>query len=112
MQKIKIVFALAAIAALTLAAVGLAAAQIIQNQTLTGTEASPNGAVPNQGFWGWIGRCFGYRAAEPYEGQYVAPPAAVTNGTVPQLAPYQPYQGGYGYNNGYGYGYGPCWARW
>ena len=104
MQKTKIIIALAAIAALTLAAVGLAAAQVAQNQNFAATEAPQNGAVPNPGFWGWIGNCFGYKAAEPYQDQYVAPPAGV-NPTGPE-----PYQGGYGYSNGYGYGYGPCWA--
>ena len=109
MQKTKIIIAIAAVAALTLAAVGLAAAQITQNQTqtYTGTEAPQNGAAPNQGFWGWIGNCFGYRTAEPYQGQYVAPPVGTTNGTVPQPAPYQPYQGNYRYGNGYG-----CLGGW
>ena len=60
MQKTKLIIALAAVAALTLAAVGLAAAQIAQNQTFTGTEAPQNGAVPNQGFWGWIATVNGY----------------------------------------------------
>ena len=98
MQKTKIIIALAAIAALTLAAVGLAAAQVAQNQNFAATETPQNGVAPNPGFWGWIGNCFGYRTAEPYQGQYVAPPAGV-NPTAP--APYQ---------DGYGYGYGPCWA--
>ena len=94
MQRTKIVIALVAVAALTLALVGLAAAQISTNQT------NPN-TVPAEGFWGWIGNCFGYRTAEPYQGQYVAPPVA-------DNAPAQePYQNGYGY--AYGYGYGPCW---
>jgi len=87
MQKTKIVIALAAVAALTLALVGLAAAQVSQNQTYTNT--APNSQVPNNDFWGWVGNCFGYRAAQ-------GPPAEV-DATVPA-----PYQGGYGY--------GPCWA--
>ncbi len=96
MQRTKIVIALAAVAALTLALVGLAAAQTAQNQNYT--NATPNSQAPNDGFWGWIGNCFGYRAAQGYQGQYVSPPAGV-NATAP--APYQA---------GYGYGYGPCWA--
>ena len=98
----KILIALVAVAALALAAVGLAAAQIAQNQTQLGPAADPN-TVPAEGFWGWIGNCFGYRTSEPYQGQYAAPPTA---DNVPAPAP---YQNGYGY--AYGYGYGPCWAR-
>ena len=96
----KIIIALVAVTALALAAVGLATAQIAQNQTVPGADSN---VVPAEGFWGWIGNCFGYRAAEPYQGQYVAPPVA-DNVPVPA-----PYQNGYGY--AYGYGYGPCWAR-
>ncbi len=79
----KVIIALVAVTALALAAVGLAAAQIAQNQTVPG--ADPN-TVPAEGFWGWIGNCFGYRAAEPYQGQYVAPPTA---DNVPAQEPYK-----------------------
>ena len=96
MQKTKIIIALVATAALTLALIGLAAAQISTNQP------SPNTA-PNDGIWSWIGNCFGYRANQAYDNQYVAPQAP-TDGSVPAPAP---FQGDYGY----GYGYGPCWAR-
>jgi hypothetical protein len=105
MQKTKIAIALIAVAALTLVAVGLASAQIGANQTYTGT--TPNQAT-NNGFWGWLGNCFGYRTNQAYTGQYAAPPAP-TDGSVPTPEPYQPYQDNYGYD--YGYGYGPCWAR-
>ncbi len=98
----KVIIALVAVTALALAAVGLAAAQIAQNQTQIVPGADPN-TVPAEGFWGWIGNCFGYRTAEPNQGQYVVPPA-VSDGQAPA-----PYQNGYGYANGYGYG--PCWAR-
>ncbi len=98
MQKTKIVIALVAVSALTLALVGLAAAQISTNQTNPET-------VPNDGFWGWIGNCFGYGANHAYANQYSAPQAP-TGGSVPAPAP---IQGGYG--NAYGYGYSPCWAR-
>ncbi len=50
MTNTKIIFALVAVAALTLAAFGVAAAQIGQNQTVLGEP--PNTAVPTQGFWG------------------------------------------------------------
>jgi len=110
MNTTKTVIALVAVAALTLVAVGLASAQIAANQTYTGTSTDPSTGVPNPGFWGWIGSCFGLRTAQPYYGSpYVAPPA-VANSSVLAPAPYQsyePYQGGY-YGNGYGYGYGSC----
>jgi hypothetical protein len=109
MQKTKISIALIAVAALTLVAVGLASAQLQANQPYNGTT-SPNQAAPNNGFWGWLGNCFGYGTNQAYASQYAAPPAP-TDGSVPTpepYRPYQPYQGSYGY--GYGYGYGPCWA--
>jgi len=103
MSKIKIVIALVAIATLTLVVVGLVSAQVAASQTIPG--ATPNTAAPNGGFFGWIGRCFGFRTAQPY---YSANPNIApqlpTNTSIP--APYTPYQG----SNGYGYG--PCWARW
>ncbi len=95
MTNTKIVIAILAIAALALTVVGVAVAQ---NQFYT--NAAPNTQTSNNGFWGWIGSCFGLRDAQGSEGQYVAPPTGVD-------AP-APIQGGYGYN----YGYGPCWAGW
>ncbi len=100
MQKTKIVIALAAITALTLVAFGVASAQLATNQPDTTTNPS---TTPNNGFLGWIGNCFGLRANQAYSNGYVAP-QALTDGSVPALAP---YQGGYGN----GYGYEPCWAR-
>ena len=101
MNRTKIIVALVAVAALTLVVVGLASAQIGVNQTYTG--ATPSTAAPNGGFFGWIGSCFGLRSSQPYYGSPYVAPQTPTNSSVP--APYQPYQGGYGY------GYGPCWAR-
>ena len=104
MQKTKIIIALVAIAAITLTIVGLASAQISANQNYTNPITTPNPVAPNNGFWGWIGNCFGLRSNQPYPNQYITPQAPA-NTTVP--APYQPYQGGY-----YGYGYGRCRAGW
>ena len=103
MVNTKIVIALAAIAALTLAVVGLAAAQMAQNQTYA--DESPYPQAPNNGFWNWIGSCFGL-GAQPYYGNPYVAPQGPANTTAPQ--PYAPYQSGY---YGYGYGYGSCWAR-
>jgi len=59
MSKTKIVIALVAIAALTLVIVGLASAQIAESQTYAGT--TPSSAASGGGFFGWMGRCFGFR---------------------------------------------------
>ncbi len=93
MQKTKIIIVLVAVAFLTLTIVGLASAQISASQTYGGTNA-------NNGFWGWMGNCFGLRNNQQSANQYVAPPIS-TNNPVP--AP----------NQGYGntFGFGPCWAR-
>jgi hypothetical protein len=107
MNNTKIIIALVAIAALTLAAVGFVAAQIAANQIYTNTNTGLRTTSPNDGgFWGWIGSCFGIRTSQPYNYQYVAPPP-VTNSSVP--TPYQPYEP---YQGGYGYGYGPCMGGW
>ena len=96
MQRTKIIIALVAVAALTLVVVGFASAQIASIQSDITASPSP---APN-GFWGWLGNCFGYGANQAYNNVYVAPQAP-TDGSVPAPAP---YQGSYGY----GYGYGSC----
>ncbi len=112
MSKTKIAIALVALGAIAIVAVGLASAQLSANQTYT--DPATGTTVPyNGGFFGWLGRCFGYGPAQQYyaANPYLAPQAPTANGTVPTPAPYTPYapyQSGYGY----GYGYGPCWARW
>jgi hypothetical protein len=98
MSKTKIVIALAAIAALALVIVGLASAQIAPNPTYLGTN--PNTAAPNGGFFGWMGRCFGFGNSQSYGNQNIAPQVPPSAGSVPA-----PNQGSYDY------GYGPCWAR-
>jgi hypothetical protein len=92
MSKTKIIIALVAVAVLTLTIVGLATAQITANQPYTATGS-------NNGFWGWMGRCFGFANDQPNANPYVVPPTA--NSPVPT-----PNQG-----NGNYYGFGPCWAR-
>lgn len=107
MTNAKIIIAIAAIAALTLAVVGLAAAQIVQNQIYTSTQT--NAQSPNTGFWGWIGNCFGWRTTAPQTANQQVPigPVQPTQPTEPNATvPPVPNQ------NGNYYGYGPCWAYW
>ena len=100
MQRTKIIIALVSVAALTLVAFGLASAQLATNQPYITTSPS---TTQNNGFWSWVGNCFGYGQNQAYTGQNVAPQAP-TDGSVPTPAPNQG-------NYGYGYDYGPCWAR-
>src|SRR5665648_1139871 len=100
MSKTKIVIVLVAIAALTLVIVGLASAQIAASQTYAG--ATPSATASSGGFFGWMGRCFGFGNSQPNGNQNIAPQVPPTTGSVPA-----PNQNGYGIGNGYG----PCWAR-
>ena len=106
MRKTKKLLVLVVIAAIALVIVGLASAQIAGYQSATtNPTAAPNGA-PSSGFWGWVGRCFGFSTNQPYTNPYLAPvQPAPTNTSIP--VPAVPYQGSYSY----GYGYSPCWAR-
>src|SRR5665648_562804 len=97
MSKTKIVIVLVAIAALTLVIVGLASAQIAASQTYAG--ATPSATASSGGFFGWMGRCFGFGNSQPNGNQNVAPQIPPTTSSVPA-----PNQG----SNGYGYGYRPC----
>ena len=103
MSKTKIAIALIALGAVAIAAIGLASAQLAANQTYT-DPATGTTAPYNGGFFGWLGRCFGFGPAQTYYGNPYAAPQQPANSS--QAAPYTSYQGGYGY------GYGPCWARW
>ena len=107
MTSAKMIIAISAIVVLTLSVVGLAAAQIVQNQFYTRTQT--NVQSPNTGFWGWIGNCFGWRTTTPQTINQQVPlsPVQPTQPVEPNV-PTVPNQGGYGY----GYGYGPCWAYW
>jgi hypothetical protein len=93
MQKVKIIIALVAVALLTFTIVGLASAKISADQTNAGTNS-------NNGFWGWMGNCFGLRNTKPSANQYVAPPTS-TNSPIPST----------NQDNGNNYGFGTCWAR-
>lgn len=101
MSTTKIAIAIAAIAAITLAVLGVAAASLIsQNQTYLNTQTTQNNVAPNQGFWGWIGDCFGFGGTPYYANQAPAPAnITVTNPYTGTTTTYQSY---------YGYGYGGC----
>ena len=100
MSKTKIIIALVAIAALTLVIVGLASAQIAASQTYAG--ATPNSVASSGGFFGWMGRCFGFGNSQPNGNQNIAPQVPSTTDSVPA-----PNQG----IDGNGYGNGPCRSR-
>jgi hypothetical protein len=105
MSNTKIIIALVAVAALALVVVGLVSAQVVINQTIPG--ATPSNAVPNSGdFFGWIGRCLGFRDAQQYYGTtpYIAPEVPPTNTTAPNPYLNPPVEGYYGYGCG-------CWGR-
>ena len=96
----KLIAALAIVAVLAVAAVGIAAAQIA---TTTPSPTGANGA-PYNGFWGWMGRCLGFKntyatSAAPANPTQPALPAnkTVTDPYTNQTTTYQGY-----------YGYGPC----
>ena len=57
MQTTKIIIAVVALATIALVIIGIAAAQI------TATPNPTTGITSNNGFWGWMGRCLGFREA-------------------------------------------------
>ena len=99
----KLIVALVIVGVLAVAIVGLVSAQIA-TQTPIPRGTAPNGA-PYNGFFGWMGRCFGYRGATYYGTQAPADQAplpaniTVTNPYTNQTTTYQ---------GSYGYGYGGC----
>ncbi len=98
MSNTKIIIALVAVAALALVVVGLVSAQVATTPP-PGTTTAPNSG----GFFGWIGRCFGYGAAPYYGTQGQVAPNLPANATV--QTPYgnvPPVQGYYGRG---------CWGR-
>ena len=93
----KLLVALVIVGVLAVTVVGLVSAQIATS-TPNGTA---NGAT-NTGFFGWVGRCFGFRGTQNYAtgtSAYQSQPAniTVTNPYTNQTTTYQGY-----------YGYGRC----
>ncbi len=97
MAKTKIVIALVALAAVALVAEGLASAQIA-----TQPPNATIGAAPNNGFWGYLGRCFQFwvngpvdqTTGAPITGQ-VTPPQNYNAPTLNLSVP-----NGYGFRSG------------
>ncbi len=94
----KLIVALVIVGVLAVAVVGLVSAQ------LATPTASPNGAAPNatpaDGFFGWVGRCFGFRNSQYYgtgAPAVQAPLAANITVTDPNTGQTTNYQGYYGY---------------
>jgi len=89
----KLIVALVIVGILVVAIVGLVSAQI----ATTKPNGTTNGATTN-GFFGWMGRCFGFRGAQ-YDGTgtstYQGLPANITV-TNPNTNTTTTYQGYYG----------------
>jgi len=97
----KLIVALVVVGVLAITIVGLAAAQI---STSTPTPNGPTAkGTPLGGFFGWMGRCLGFRSAQYYGSQgpvYASQQPVnitVTNSNTGTSTTYQGY-----------YGYGPC----
>ena len=93
----KLIAALIVASVLAIAVVGLVAAQAASTSTPNGTTRT----VSSAGFFGWMGRCLGFRGtynnaaqAPAYVGQ---PDNIITNPNTGTSTTYQGY-----------YGYGPC----
>jgi len=93
----KLIVALVIVGVLTVTVIGLVAAQIATS------TPSPNGTTSNGattgGFFGWMGRCLGFRGAQYYGTQsptYAGQPENITV-TNPNTGISTTYQGYYGY---------------
>ena len=91
----KLIAALVIVGVLAVAVVGLVAAQV--------ATSSPNGTAtngtPNGGFFGWMGRCLGFRSSQYYgtgTPVHQGVPANITV-TNPNTGTTTTYQGYYGY---------------
>ena len=128
----KLIVALVGIGILAIALVGFVAAQA----ATTPPNGTVSGGASNTGFFGWMGRCFGFRNNQYYgtsSSTYQGLPAniTVTNPYTNQTTTYQgyvPYQGlptnvtvtnpytgqttSYPYQSNVGFGYGPCMRGW
>jgi hypothetical protein len=108
MKATKILVVLAATAAISLTAIGVAYGYYVSNQT----SVNPNSPyTADNDFWGWFGGCLGFRQ-DPYAYQPQYPSNSTTQppSYVPPQQPYQPYQP-YPNSGYYSYGYRRgCWG--
>jgi hypothetical protein len=110
MKATKIFIALAATAAISLAAIGVAYGYYVNNQANINPNTAYKPYTTNGDFWGWFRGCLGFGPNQPcgYQPQpsgnnTIEPPSTY----VPPQAPYQQYP-----NQDYvpyGYGHG-CWG--
>jgi hypothetical protein len=97
----KLIIALAIVGVLAVALVGLVSAQI----TIPSQNGTASGGTSINGFFGWVGRCFGYGGAPYYGSQNSVVPNQPANATAPNpYANTAPPQGYYSYGRG-------CWGR-
>ncbi len=102
MKATKIFIVLAATAAISLTAIGVAYGYYVSNKT----SVNPNTpyTVDND-FWGWFGGCLGFRQ-EPYAYQYQYQyPSNSTTQPPAIVPPQQQYQPQYPDQGSYSYGY-------
>jgi hypothetical protein len=93
----KLIVALVIVGVLAVTVVGLVAAQVATS-TPTPNGTNTNG-VPNNGFFGWMGRMMGFRGTSNYgtgTPAYQGQPANITV-TDPNTGQTTTYQGYYGY---------------
>ena len=93
----KLIAALVIVGLLAIAVIGLASAQIVK----TAPNGTPNGATTN-GFFGWMGRCFGFRGA-----QYAGTETSANQGLPSNITVTNPNTGTTTIYQGY-YGRGRC----
>jgi len=91
----KLMVALVVVGVLAVTVVGLVAAQAASTSTPNGTT----GTAQSGGFFGWMGRCLGFKGTQSYgtgTSTYQGLPANITV-TNPNTGTTTTYQGSYGY---------------
>jgi hypothetical protein len=106
MKATKIFIVLAATAAISLAVIGVAYGQYI-DQTHINADSS---YATDTDFWGWFGGCLGFGPRQAYGYTYQSPRNSRTQppNCFPPQQPYQPQNPNQGYYS-YGYRRG-CWG--
>jgi hypothetical protein len=107
MKATKIFIVLAATAAVSLAAIGVAYGYYVSNQTSVNPNSTNSPYATDNDFWGWFGGCLGFRS-NPYGYQYPSNSTTQPPAYVPPQQPYQPQNPNQDYYS-YGYRRG-CWG--